>query len=378
MTGNHPNMATDPSGMIDPAVLQMWSDWVWGKNREVSKAMDSVQRNAPITRIDVHMGAQVIRGVSGYVAHEATVMRGEPGSQQRQGAFAGGFIANSSPVAMYDLYNNPQVVFNRAIGLNDDTELAADSIMQSAESMDVRHANYGHDFVPLFEMEMDAVSSLGMVNSLTTAPLKLGRMSPHRLFKWLNKVDNTLDATSSSLPDSIGFRINIGESLDLQDARAMLGDPVHDFYNGRGSISAFRDFSRYDTLNLASGGERPNGFSVIHVNSTPQDIPFGLSGSAMVFDATRISEVVPLAHFKLVQANHLPGDMSMISAMLRQSYSVLQVGGAAKFSSSSIANMKELMELAGFTDITKANAARTRYAGTITGNAIEYTGKKPK
>lgn len=265
MTGNHPNMATDPSGMIDPAVLQMWSDWVWGKNREVSKAMDSVQRNAPITRIDVHMGAQVIRGVSGYVAHEATVMRGEPGSQQRQGAFAGGFIANSSPVAMYDLYNNPQVVFNRAIGLNDDTELAADSIMQSAESMDLRHANYGHDFVPLFEMEMDAVSSLGMVNSLTTAPMKLSRMSPNRVLKWLKRADSTVDSVGSNVPESGSFRIFVGETLDIQDARSMVGSPLHD---------AYTNILSFERANFVNPGSLSNDLAGTFAGGRYTAVPF--------------------------------------------------------------------------------------------------------
>lgn len=53
----------------------------------------------------------------------------------------------------------------------------------------------------------------------------------------------------------------------------------------------------------------------------------------------------------------------------------LRPGGTGTFSSSSLSNVKELMEQAGYKNITKTLAPRTMISGRLSMPAIQYTGK---
>ncbi|MEQ9586516.1 MAG: RHS repeat-associated core domain-containing protein, partial [Parvibaculaceae bacterium] len=138
------------------------------------------------------------------------------------------------------------------------------------------------------------------------------------------------------------------------------------------------DVRQYDTLNLGSGGEFPTGKNVLHVNIEPSDLPVNVSGGRLIHDATRLHEVVPSNHFLRVQANHMPGDPKLAQGIVNQGFQSLKPGGTGIFSSSSLRNVGELMEKAGFKNIEIVRPApRTTYQGRTTLPAIEYRGTKP-
>ena len=98
----------------------------------------------------------------------------------------------------------------------------------------------------------------------------------------------------------------------------------------------------------------------------------------MIADATKL-DMIPSGHFKAVQANHIPGDPAIAKGMIAEGFRVLKPGGTGTFSSSSLRNVKELMEQAGFANIKQAGLAKpTSYQGRLTQPAIQWTGVKSR
>jgi RHS repeat-associated protein len=137
------------------------------------------------------------------------------------------------------------------------------------------------------------------------------------------------------------------------------------------------DVSKFDTLNIGSGGEPPNGPNVLHVNNEPADLPETVAGGRLIANATNL-DMLPDGHFSAVQFNHIPGDPEAAEKILGEAFRVLKPGGSGTFSSSSLKSVEELMKKAGFQEIRKVGLAkRTNYQGVITNPAIEYIGVKP-
>jgi hypothetical protein len=138
------------------------------------------------------------------------------------------------------------------------------------------------------------------------------------------------------------------------------------------------DVSKYDTLNLGSGGEFPNGQNVLHVNIEGADLPPTISGGRLIHDATKLHEILPSNHFLQVQSNHIPGELQIARGIIEEGFCALKPGGTGTFSSSTLRNVKELMEQAGFRNVEVVGLARrTIYQGRVTMPALEYRGVKP-